>query len=1254
MPAPLLYPVHVSAKVIKQATTVPRLDGAPFNRDLTLEPGIHVHWALPDVLTRAQMPKRGSSDVLFPGVPDLWLVIRFHPGVSSGSPFAKRAWTAWVVDSFASTVTALDQWEPVLSRSKHMIHTFAGILPMAMGKSRAYGLFNPKSDKTIQFDPAMAGYYPACRKRFGFHDNLAGLANPKQGNLSYLVVGWFADSSHDPLGNTKSPSRTLQRWRSEGVKSRVSSAALLATNINAGAHATPPLKWNPDFAVRSGDIPDTSARGKLAARNTLRSGDVVEARARVQSREKLFASAASRIEQSDSISSVYAPREVICHGAVLEVPLSGGDSTLAPLQDSNITLYPNVRRMAADLASKPGATSDHVDAVEMLLGDLDAQKSSVAGIIDLPGAAHALTFQSVPGKAHAYARLTIEPGKPGIVKPLLFDLGHNSMSLRERGASGFWPELHVRAASLRQKRQRVPSHLTRQPQAPNLAQLAKALNDTVELAKAKGISVHPRLVRVDDTRPNARSLQLGPTADGSGSDSASYFLDMNDKDAVMQVLKTMAGAQVVLPSAEYLYVQPGPRWYRSWAPQMALTDIGRSYKFGFDDRFGSARGGVKVRRAGETVSAMTVAEWSMVAGQELALNPERFRKEGVPAAVESLVNEMLLLDTESAGAMATASGAAQNTRDTATKHFSTAIRALWFSRDPSKMSPNVMHAVMHNGVHPSPIAISPWQNPVDPLFADVNYAHPRSVLSDWELKPDAVEMTAKGPQATVPAVGNVTVLNERTKLTASVTKVLASSLVTQITIDPLGRKRRKQVIDKNLKEETFTQMNVLSGPLTKFDEMLFQPPHNLRLRAGALRLNKIDVIDMFGMARPWKAPVADPASPAGGPEQPYWLELPPRLPGWGRFTFRLQQSSDTSKEADGTSTAVCGILFPDFVEHALEVFDSSGVGIGQLVTDKPRILAPGPFTLRVRFETHPWVSVPSGGDPTAAIANPTLRALVQAIAAQELSVPANTNPEWSETGLSAMLRVIDTIRGSLDPGAQKKERKVTLLGDPIVVLVAKLKLEEVSAGATSQLAANPPASAADAPPIHVRIGDISRPDDGVLGCFIAGASASGGRFAPVTTEAAEKALINPVAFDQIELEATHAFVKDMECLFTLPPNGSLDIVILADIRGGLYATCGVLPRKKITIPSESIEKAVRALQPSFFAGPVLTVKQTQGEKVLVPPPAADGFIAEFVMRSSDGFATSEVPPAPPLSELPGGRVILSEGWFRLKESKPGP
>src|SRR5207237_702523 len=146
------------------------------------------------------------------------------------------------------------------------------------------------------------------------------------------------------------------------------------------------------------------------------------------------------------------------------------------------------------------------------------------------------------------------------------------------------------------------------------------------------------------------------------------------------------------------------------------------------------------------------------------------------------------------------------------------------------------------------------------------------------------------------------------------------------------------------------------------------------------------------------------------------------------------------------------------------------------------------------------------------VQNPILKSLVQSIVAQTIVVPAGNVP-WTETGLSAMLRTIDTIRGTFDPAAKIAERKVSLIGEPIVVMGARLQFNGTSATNTANLTGDPPPLAAPPamPQLTVRLGDVTRPDDMVLGLFVAGGTPEDGRFAPVTKEAADKAIVNGLA-----------------------------------------------------------------------------------------------------------------------------------------------
>ncbi len=417
-------------------------------------------------------------------------------------------------------------------------------------------------------------------------------------------------------------------------------------------------------------------------------------------------------------------------------------------------------------------------------------------------------------------------------------------------------------------------------------------------------------------------------------------------------------------------------------------------------------------------------------------------------------------------------------------------------------------------------------------------------------------------------------------------------------------------------------------------------------------MNKFEVVDIFGLTRAWAAPESN----TNDPDAAYWTALPPRLPYWSRFQFRLMSVADPEIEADPLTPPVVGILLPDFLEHTLEVFDGEGIGIGQLTTDRPVHGETAAVTLTVQFKVHPWLPQPA--DPLDSIGNPILRTFVESVTAQSLDVPAG-EPFWEETGLSAMLRVIDTIRGTLDPSAKTADRKVSLIGEPILVMAAQLRFEATPTDIATELNADPPPLTAppEIPSLPLRIGDITRPDDGVLGCFIAGATPAEGRFAPVTTDAAEKAILNALASGILVgpdgLEAKHPFVQNQETLFTLTPDEPLDVVILADIRGGIYGTCGALPRKKITMPQEFIDAAVRKLEPSFYTGPVLATQQFEAEKVLLPPPDVAGYATEFLYKKAETteYASAAVPPAPPLSDLPKSRVLLTDGWLRISPAQ---
>ncbi|HEX3557451.1 MAG TPA: hypothetical protein VIA62_29845 [Thermoanaerobaculia bacterium] len=164
----------------------------PFeNQTLNLKAGIHLHWSLPDALTRGAHSADGTD---FPAVPNRWLVIR------SGVPPAET----WVVESdylvpdgapnpqgSISTPYTPDpahaRWQPFRYQGRKM---FLSDWP----PHDANPEYLPKLTAAGYGETTFAALYANCRSVFGFHDE-----NPVAAGLRYDVIGWYSDPAADPL-----------------------------------------------------------------------------------------------------------------------------------------------------------------------------------------------------------------------------------------------------------------------------------------------------------------------------------------------------------------------------------------------------------------------------------------------------------------------------------------------------------------------------------------------------------------------------------------------------------------------------------------------------------------------------------------------------------------------------------------------------------------------------------------------------------------------------------------------------------------------------------------------------------------------------------------------------------------------------------------------------------------------------------------------------------------------------------------------
>ncbi|MBT9314057.1 hypothetical protein [Leptothoe spongobia] len=181
--------VNVSESIVSQ----------PFqNKNLHLKAGIHLHWALPDALTKESVSGK------FPAVPNRWLVTRRdQDGVDH-----------WIVESDYLHLPSVGFQEdsvtyPYQDETNQDLPRFRYLgrkLPLAEWKNELQES-NPDVTylerlTTVGYgEPTFAAFYPNCRSVFGFHDPKYTDATPlpDKDKLQYEVIGWYSNSSQNYL-----------------------------------------------------------------------------------------------------------------------------------------------------------------------------------------------------------------------------------------------------------------------------------------------------------------------------------------------------------------------------------------------------------------------------------------------------------------------------------------------------------------------------------------------------------------------------------------------------------------------------------------------------------------------------------------------------------------------------------------------------------------------------------------------------------------------------------------------------------------------------------------------------------------------------------------------------------------------------------------------------------------------------------------------------------------------------------------------
>ena len=1219
---------------------------APFDPGAPREPGVHLHWALPDALMRGrigQLP--GDADPTDPGqrlqmspAPDRWAVVRLLCPTGSDTAVV----TGWVIE--ADTARAV---------------LFADY-PAQVGAATPAGATVPPGRLTpvAGGNAAWAASYDGTLNRFAFHDPLDDLdaIRAASGELlptaSYVVAGWWSEAGSDPLDGARSGASLHALlaglgWRIAGDADPVTPAAsagaadrLIADDAKSWLGLTAAQRY-----PAQPDLTTPAAAGRLEATDHL---TLAQSTGPYQGAASALARAAADVIRTP----VWQAPATLLHGSVLGAPLDGtvGADARPDATGARVVLGVTPDDLIAGLI-EPGLaaqTPEQRRAVEMLVGAFGAgvlkRLGTPDGLADIEQREHAVAFTSTPSGETSIDRLLA--GQAGVAGTV-GSRGRTAATLRAGAAASAAAPAPAAAASARL--------VWAKALLPEASAQAVRLADRSRMQAAENAGVPP--------------------------------------------------AQVVTPPPQVTEVsRPGPRWFTPLMPSLAVSGAGRSLRHGYDGRF-SPDGALQCRWP----SQVQLGADSIVSPQRAvpALGSGAVPPELLALAREALVTSphaIAWLSAAAASHTGTDATLAQqrllgeaalrygaNAAYTATTTLFTDPAAASSTTVESRLiAQELRRFSLFNGVDADPVGVTAWTQPWIPLWLEWQVeVDDEGAVGDWQL--GGVDLVAPD---VAPGAPTTLVYSGRSLLAPGPATGLSTTLARWLDDEHQRDLAGAGQIDDatyamlSRVRDLTDQLDVVSAALEGLREQLLGLPWDnglvrapdgsitpaglpRPLLAGRLRLTRARLVDAFGrllelpvgaVQVPTRVATADDAAAAG---------LPPRLLVPSRAMFRFVDAASTDERPaqatiDEVTPAamispVAGFLLPDHIDESLEAFDATGTPLGQLFHEA---IGGG-----VVWEIAPGRDGPVDAGPgyglSAAAASVGWFAS-GLIAADLRSRGGGPQPPGAESALSALLRAIDTTLWSYDPFAVLGTEHVAgLVGRPLAMVRARLWLEikdDVADLAYPDDGARAARQAAyDALGVNgfpVRVGELTRADDGLMAFFVGDDFTHVHVVDKVVLELAREAgrhkgYLGPLRDQnqdlppQLPIDHPYVVAGDELRLF---PGATITLTLLMHPAGAVDLTTGIVPRKALQLARDWVGPGLSAMSPYVRSGPVLL----DPDKVRLPKVAALAPEQVWTRRdSASSWRDDPILAATQAALLPELPARVEEGYIRVLPGQDG-
>lgn len=378
------------------------------------------------------------------------------------------------------------------------------------------------------------------------------------------------------------------------------------------------------------------------------------------------------------------------------------------------------------------------------------------------------------------------------------------------------------------------------------------------------------------------------------------------------------------------------------------------------------------------------------------------------------------------------------------------------------------------------------------------------------------------------------------------------------------------------------------------------------------------------------------APDAGAPVDHRFIKQAPRIVQPSRVQLRLIDGNDDSRDVGLYETAnpICGWVVHNFLDRSLAFYSPDGIAIGDLV-----------LTGNANQSDVAWIATPRMRDASGSvIVPPALTARAQAFRDQLLA--------RSDRGAAfrALLTIIDERVGTIDHGTDSGDPDLAVLvGRPLAIVRARAELQlfglpvansswrSTQVGVTGGRASWDPNARQIANftsiSIPIRLGTEELTDDGVIGYF----DADDKTFNSVRAPRQATPYIRPIG------NGNYINLK-------FAGESNRNLTLLVDPRVNVHATTGILPTASLSIPSEFVDPALKRMAFTFRTGPILSAR----DSIRIPRPAEQHGDWLWLQRTSTGKddpcearSIIDVTEEPKLGE----RARALDGWLKFTPAK---